>query len=479
LRTIKSEVDFESAAEEDAGVEGFPGSDVWDAAVAGMTESASAKAFHRAGRKGRTAKNRKCNKMLRGHFSGKPLEALLELQSVTKNTGHFFHGSPRSASDARVCLTKFLAERAICSERWAREIVKELFQKRWLEISAIDGRVSILVRQHRDWGALTNSPTCFYSATATSSGDEPPSAQTEENSARTEESSAETEENAVKTEGPSAKSTVSPIDASFTEPSSEAVPDVEPEGGQKTGTASQCPTPSAPGEKRKAVEARSDLSVMTESASVHRMNRYGRKLRLNGKALETAMALVEEYGPEDVADAYENYIDDDSSFLCERKHPWAIFAKQFEDYQPDPEVEVERVVVCRCGRRRTETVWTTTPQTERFAHCWFCDECKVEDVRREARLNEEKVQGLKAERQQTNEKLNAALATFERYGNEENMAEQMREVKLRYPMLVNAQEKIYRARRDAAQLEIEKLRRKIEDLDQKEETNNGDRFREG
>jgi hypothetical protein len=116
------------------------------------------------------------------------------------------------------------------------------------------------------------------------------------------------------------------------------VPELEPEEeyprreDKNPDTASQCPSRTIPIEKNQKKECVPDVSLMAAKASVHRMERYGRKLHLRGRDLETATELVKEYGPDEVADAYRNYIDNDSSFLCDKKHPWGIFANQFEDY---------------------------------------------------------------------------------------------------------------------------------------------------
>jgi hypothetical protein len=310
--------------------------------------------------------------MLRGHFSGKALDALMELHSLTKKTGHFFRGSPRSASDARVGLANFLTERGICSDRWAREIVKDLLRRRWLEICVFDGRLAILVRKHREWATLTGSSACSFSDETNSSG-------AEGGSAKSEQSSAQTEETAASTEGTSEKRRVSPIDAAFAGSSSEAVPGQVPTGedpraeGKKTGTASQRLSSTTPVEQRQGTE-RSDLLLMMKKASVHRMRRYDRKLQLFGKDLESAAALLEEYEPDDVADAYGYYIDDGSEFLRKTKHPWGIFAKQFDDYYPGEQLAFQDCDCPRCGKRwKQDTKRKYYSQTPYLKKCIACE----------------------------------------------------------------------------------------------------------
>jgi hypothetical protein len=274
----------------------------------------------------RESKNviRLCHGKLRGHgLSGKKLDVLLDLHSFTKKTGHFFCGSPRSEAGAQVCLSKFLAEREICTQRWAREIIADLFQAGWLEFSVYNSRPSILVRQHRQWAVHAGCATCSLTTKIDSSSEE--------------ETSSDKEASSSKMEEPSSKRHVSPSGETLRSCSSGFSSRLRTRGGNeeepaRSSTASPRPPSTTRVGKQPGMNCPSEVSVMAEKASIHRMGRYGRKLRLLGKDLETATALVDEYGPDAVVDAYRNYIEDTSDYLCDRKHPWGIFAQQIESY---------------------------------------------------------------------------------------------------------------------------------------------------
>jgi hypothetical protein len=184
---------------------------------------------------------RLCLGKLRGHgLSGKKLDVLMELHSLTKKTGHFFCGSPRSEADARVGLSKLLAERGICTQRWAREIIADLFQAGWLEFSVYNSRPSILVRQHRQWAVYAGCATCSLTTKTDSSSEE--------------ETSSDKEASSSKTEEPSSKRPVSPSGETLRGCSSGFSSGVRTRGGNeeepaKSSTASPPPPSTAGGAK--------------------------------------------------------------------------------------------------------------------------------------------------------------------------------------------------------------------------------------
>jgi hypothetical protein len=320
---------------------------------------------------------RECGGQLYNHgIRGRALEALLRLHQATFRTGRFYKGSPRSNKEARLNLIKFIAEEQICTRRWAREIVNVLFSTGWLESSTFKGHPAIRVRQHREWAFHVGS-ACSLLVPAE-----------EETSSKKELSSPEKEE-------PSSKRLLSPVGETLTgRRLKESFEERKEKEGGETANSTNLPSPDFPLkeaiQKKEKVPDRENLSEevfqIVKIASAHRRKRYGRNLRLEGKDLKSAMALVEKFGADNVADSYKNYMADDSSGLCDRKHPFGIFAKQIEENYLEW-VEVEKHQKCRCGNIRTvvKTVRKADEPWERTANlCWTCDECEAIEQGRKA-----------------------------------------------------------------------------------------------
>jgi hypothetical protein len=115
------------------------------------SSSATAECSPHAGDTAQRASKRfaQCRRLLRGHVRGVALEVLLVLHRLAAKHGGVVWCGPR-----------WIANSGISSVVWARKILKDLIEKKWLVATDYHGRRAYRVRTHAEWAEVTRCENC-------------------------------------------------------------------------------------------------------------------------------------------------------------------------------------------------------------------------------------------------------------------------------------------------------------------------------